>query len=141
MVNTPSTVLVGPTSMITPSVNGTYRFTLAITETSAGIAGTCTTGNIGLSLSYKQADSGVTYALGTTVEGAWFTIFGSSITSTTTTIAGGAPGANNDARIIPIEFRAASGTPIQFQVFENTAGNCTTPPVVTIRPALYFAGF
>lgn len=127
--------------MTTPASAGTYRFTLEIALTAIGTGGTCTTGNVGVNLSYKNPDSNVTYAVGTSLWGLWHTVVGSALTQTTTTMAGGVPGSGNDNILFPMDFRAAAGTAIKFQVFENAASNCAIPPIITVRPALYRLGY
>lgn len=134
-----NTVLVGPVSMVTPAANGTYRFVIQIIATAGGSGGTCNLGAILVSLSYKEADTGNTYALSASGN-VWFltrstTGLLSTITFTTAVNAAGS------AYSVPIELHAASGTAIQYQVVQTTNSNCTTPPVFAVRPALYSLGY
>lgn len=141
MSTSANVVISGPTTMVTPAVNGTYRFVMEIAQTTLGSGGTCTAGTVSMSLSYKNPDSGVTYALTTTGQGLWRSLPLSNTSNSAGAIAGGVNGINNDFMMVPIDFRAASGVAIQYQIVEVTANNCTTPPVLAARPALYRLGY
>lgn len=134
-----NTVLVGPTTMTTPGANGTYRFTLQITETAAGSGGTCNAGTLAVNLAYKDADSGVTYASGLVSNIGFTPLNGNALAAITMTSAAPAVGNNYTATIR--EFRAASGVAIAYQVYQLAGSNCTTPPVFAVRPALYYMGY
>jgi hypothetical protein len=83
----------------------------------------------------------VTYALSATVANTTFLQMSAAAFGTTATMTSTAPGAANNFTSAPREFRAASGTAIQYQVFMSTGSNCTTPPVFATRPALYYMGY
>lgn len=132
-----NTVLSGPTTMFTPTADGTFRLTAEIIQTTAGNTGTCTLGGVGISLGYTNPDSGVTYTVGTTTNGQWRAINATGVAGSASVLAGVANGAANNFFLVPIEFRAKAGTAISFQLFQSIANNCTNPPVITARIALY----
>lgn len=135
-----NTVLVGPVSMVTPVANGTYRFTIQLTQTTPGNGGVCAAGTIGAIIGYKDADTGVTYALSAIQQ---ITLFQQTSASAfaNATMTNVANGASNNYVAGMREFRAAAGAVIQYQVFQQTNSNCTTPPVFATRPALYSMGY
>lgn len=136
-----NTVLVGPVSMVTPGANGTYRFIVQLIQTTPGSGGACAAGTVQAQLAYKDADTGVTFALTANQTHIQFT--GMSIATSTGPVQMTSTG-NGNANIwtsTPREFRAASGVAIQYQFTEGTNSNCTTPPVFAVRPALYYMGY
>lgn len=134
-------VLVGPVTMTTPGAAGTYRLVFQVLETVAGSGGTCAAGTIGIAVSYKDADTAVTYSLTANNPIMMFYPFGGTTNTAVLQMTSGAPFATNNWQGIPREFRAASGTAIQYEVTQQTNSNCTTPPVFTVRPALYRLGY
>lgn len=136
-----NTVLIGPTAMVTPGANGTYRFVVQIMETTAGSAGTCTAGTIGVMLTWKDADTAVTYTVAPAVPTiAFYPISGTGVTGAPQMTSVG-PSAASNWTSVPREFRAASGVAISYDVVQQTNSNCTTPPVFAVRPALYYMGY
>lgn len=136
-----NTVLVGPTAMVTPGANGSYRFVVQIMETTAGSGGTCTAGTLGVMLIWKDADTAVTYTFNPAVPSIpLYPINNTSVTGAPQ-MTSGAPANTTTWTSVPREFRAASGTAISYQVAQQTNSNCTTPPVFAVRPALYYMGY
>lgn len=135
-----NTVLTGPTTMVTPGADGTYRLVFQVTQTTAGSGGTCTVGGAGISVGFKDADTAVTYSIGV-VDLIPFTTLSGTAVLNAVTMTSAANGAGNNYTTTPREFRAAASTAITYQVFQLTNSNCTTPPVFTVRPALYYMGY
>jgi hypothetical protein len=136
-----NSVITGPTTMVASGSvvsGGRYRITMHIVETAAGSGGTCNTGSVSLSLGYKDNTSGVTYSVGTSAVGAWFAF--SSGTGATAVTMISSPGSSTDFSLQPREFNASSGVAITYQIFQNTNSNCTTAPVFSVVPALYYLG-
>ena len=134
-------VLTGPTTMTTPLTSGTYRLSFEIIQTAPGSGGTCTGGSISVSVGFKSADSGVVTPVGTIGNLAFHSLNSAATFAATILMTAASNGFPTDFISVPIEFRAASGTAIQYQVFQNTNSNCTTPPVFAVRPALYYMGY
>jgi hypothetical protein len=113
---------ISATTMVTPSVQTTYRFSSYLTETVVGSGGTCATGTtVVVNLVYQDpnAASAQTVALGTwTVTGAG-TIGYVPWTSGPTTYT----------------FTSVASAAVQFST-TYTNGNCTTAPTVQIFPVL-----
>jgi len=135
-----NTVLVGPVSMVTPGADGAYRFVIQIIQTTAGSGGTCTTGDVAVDVSWKDPDTAQTYALSATSMMGLYTQ-GATALANTAAMASVANGISRNWNSVVKEFRAASGVAIQYQVYEPTNSNCTTPPVFAVRPALYYMGY
>jgi hypothetical protein len=136
------TVLTGSgsaTSMVTPGANGRYRFVVEVSETTAGSSGTCTVGTIETNLAYASVTNSVTYAVGTTPN-VYLMARTTGTLSSGMLMSSAAPAGINDYISVPIEIFAASGTAIEFQVFQSTNSNCTTAPVFAVYPALYYLG-
>lgn len=124
----------GICSMTTPGADGTYRFVIQIIETTVGSGGTCTLGTVRAEISYRDADTGVTF---TTQPAFLYSSVNGAAVVTAATMAATNPGAGNNYTSFPREFRAKAGTAITFNLNQVAGSNCTTPPVFTIRPALY----
>lgn len=135
-----NTILVGPVTMTMPSTSGTYRFVVQLIDTAAGSGGTCNSGTVNFNLSYKEADTGNIYSP-TTTPNVWSLTHNTNAAANSQTFSSGAPSSANSFYSIPIELRAAGGTPIIYQVIQQANSNCTTPPVFTVRPSLYYLGY
>ena len=133
-------VLVGPVTMANPLSNATYRFMVQVIQTTAGSGGTCTAGNVTVVLGFKDADTGVVYALGI-IDNVAMTPFSSATSTNTLLMTSTANGTINNWTSTPREFRAASGTAIQYQIVQTVNSNCTVAPIFAVRPALYFLGY
>ncbi len=124
-------------AMSTPGAIGTYNFQAQVIVTTAGSGGSCSQGQIGLQLQWTDADTNVQ------TTGLNNVTFQSGITSSAGTIGNadvsGALGTMYYSTPFPIH--AAAGTSIAYQAYQALASNCTTPPVITIRPALRYMGY
>lgn len=133
-----NSILVGPTTMTTPSSAGNYVITIEVAETAAGSGGTCSSGTIAISLSWQNADTSVTYPLTVSSNIFFMHPVNSSTLAGSMSMIATAPGLANDFVSSPFSFRAASGTAIQYQLYQVTNSNCTTAPVFAVRPVLTY---
>ena len=137
-----NTVLVGPVAMVTPGVDGAYRFVIQLSQTTVGSGGTCNAGSVSVNLAFKDANSGVVFSVGVNNNIAFAPFTANSATLTNAPLFSNiATSAATNQTSIAREFRAAAGTAIAYQVYEGVNSNCTTPPVFAVRPALYYMGY
>ena len=124
-------------TMSTPAAIGSYEFRGAIIVTTAGSGGTCSQGSVGLQLTWTDADTNVK------TTGTDNVTFQSGATSALSTIGdanvSGSRGSMSYS--IPMPVHVAAGTSISYQAYQSVASNCTTPPVIIIRPALRYLGY
>jgi hypothetical protein len=118
--------------MTTPGVDGTYRFTVEVVQTTQGTGGTCTTGAVAAQVLYTNPDNNTAYTVSVPMRTENAAPF-----ATTMSIINTANGQGAAWVAAPFEFRAKSGVAIKFQMNVTQGNNCTTVPVITIRPALY----
>jgi hypothetical protein len=150
-MSTSPTTLLGssPYTMVASPANGqSFTFSVQVAETTKGTSGTCTTGNISVYLCYEDYDQQVSYGSGGTACSAAASVapmtmsFTSSnwaaVGATTPTFTTTSPVAGNNTHSIPIDITVASGTAITYSIEQTTASNCTTPPVVAVRPLLVY---
>ncbi len=128
----------GVCTMVTPAADTTYKITFQTILTTAGSGGTCTTGGIRVELNYKDPDSNTTYSA---VPAFTYLAANTAATATSMAFQGAAVGAGQNYQTFYREFRAKASTAVSYQVDQTGASNCSTPPVFTIRPALYALGY
>ena len=129
-------VIGSATTMVTVGgSDATYRFAGQLNETTAGSLGTCTTGAIQIALAWTDADTNKTSTASNTGGLLLQSQYGGNATAVT--VFGSSTGISYNYVIYPFEFRAKSGTTIQWQAYQKTADNCTNHIVYTLRPALY----
>lgn len=128
------------TTMVTPGSNAAYSFSIEISETAGGSGGTCSTqGAVAVQLGYTDADSSVAIQ-GTPANNMVLTAL-NAVTGAASFTAAASPGAGTVATATPRMFRAKSGAAITYAVNQTVGSNCTTPPVITVRPVLIAMGF
>lgn len=136
-----SVILSGPTTMLASGsvTTGDYEADFEIIITTQGSGGTCTTGSVAISMGYANDTS--TYAVSSSAGNITFHALNAAAMNVTATVSNIAVGAAGDFISVPFKFRAVTGTAITYQIIEVTGDNCTTLPVITVRPALYKAGY
>ena len=127
---------IGSVSMLTPGADGNYLLYATLSSTAVGSGGTCSAGGLALRVGYTDRDSGaaVVSAAGTSN----FQII--NITNSTATASATFTSSLASFRATPVPIAAKAGVAIVLYWDEATASNCTAPPVVNIRPALWYQG-
>lgn len=127
-------------TMVTPGVDTNYVLYGTLVGAAAGSGGTCTLGTVNLRLGYTDADGGVAVlpSAGTS-NIALQTILASTILSSSLTVAASLSG-TTIAKLLPTTFRAKSGVAVILFWDEGASSNCSTPPVIELRPVLVAIG-
>ena len=131
-------IISGPTTLTTPSVDGTYKALFQVVQLTVGTGGTCSTqGTVQIYLQWKDADQnyGVT---GT------YNFLMQTLTGNTTSVNMVFAGTINasDSWIGSREgFRAKAGTAIAYSINASAGSNCTTPATFIVRPSLWYLGY
>jgi hypothetical protein len=128
---------IGSVTMLTPGADGNYLFSATLSDSTVGSGGTCTNGTATIRLGWTDADSELV-TTGTT---------GSANIPLTYAI-GIIPqlacpfvGSANSCKGTPVQIRAKASTAITlYWDMGSVASNCTTPPVLAIRPVLQYLG-
>ena len=135
-MSTSGTVNIGSVAMVTPAADGNYRLSATISTTTPGSGGTCAAGGLALRVGYTDRDTGA--AAGSAVGTSNLPIM--NVTNATSTASATISSSAAVFRATEIPIGAKSGVAITLYWDEGTASNCTTPPVVEIRPRLEYLG-
>lgn len=144
MNSSATTVLVGPTTMLTPGANRHYMLLVNIQPATAGSGGTCAAGNVGVSLGWKDVGSGTAIAVGTggaTNENVSFLALNSALPTQTIAFNTVIGTVSTIWTPTPRYMYVASGTAFQYQIWQTTGTNCTTPPTFNWDVQLYDLGY
>ena len=125
------------TNLVVPGSNRHYMFTVALAGVSAGSGGACTQGTAGAQLSYTDCDGSVAVTGSNNVPVMAAT---SAVASDGVTVVGSLSG-STVARGVPVFFCAKSGAQVSYLVNQSVGSDCTTVPIIKVRPVLLDMGY
>ena len=132
-----TTVNIGSVAMWTPEGDGNYVFSATFSVSTVGSGGTCNAGNAAIRLGWTDRDSGLVV---TGTVGAADIPLMNAINATSTTV-GIFSSSAASYKTSPVQIGAKDGAAITlYWDMGPVASNCTTPPVLAIRPVLQYLG-